>query len=79
MCAANCSISSSCQDASFPWQEESGGVLEEVGGQRLGDVIFCGECVARAELVYERFAWQDEVRKAQDALKPKVASESESY
>jgi ribosomal protein L37E len=70
-CAANCSDGSSCRDKSFPWQEELAERLEEGPGERLGDVIFCQECIARAELVHERFA-------RLEASKPKAKSESKS-
>jgi hypothetical protein len=55
-CAANCSDNLSCWDKSFPRSEETAEGLEEGPGERLADVIFCQECIARAELVHERFA-----------------------
>jgi hypothetical protein len=44
-CAANCSDSPECKSRIFP------------GNNKQGDVIFCHECVYRAEMVYERYAY----------------------
>lgn len=43
-CAANCSDTPECKSRIFP------------GNNKQGDVIFCHECVYRAEMVYERYA-----------------------
>ncbi|KAJ4360356.1 uncharacterized protein N0V89_000918 [Didymosphaeria variabile] len=43
-CAANCSDTPECKNRTF------------LGNKKQGDVIFCHECVYRAEMVYERYA-----------------------
>ncbi|KAK7182583.1 uncharacterized protein CC84DRAFT_867570 [Paraphaeosphaeria sporulosa] len=43
-CAANCSDTPECKSRIFP------------GNNQQGDVIFCYECVYRAEIVYARYA-----------------------
>ncbi|KAF9728375.1 hypothetical protein PMIN04_007051 [Paraphaeosphaeria minitans] len=43
-CAANCSDNPECESRIFP------------GNNKQGDIIFCHECVYRAEMVYARYA-----------------------